>query len=330
MANTVSLLGYTNTFGDWMVATNALAKENNDLAANNYTKPTGTLYLNNPTLGLQVAANAIIQGALQVQGTGSSVFIQNTLTVGNTLSVGNIVSTKITTTNLICSNIIFGGVPLNTNNPTYSNATITTLSSTSATINNLTTSNVVISSTTNGTLLVGGGATGSIRSLANTSSAGTYGSNSAIPVITVDSYGRVTTVTTSPITIPASTSNTPVFTLTTSTSGFREGIVSVGTVTTNTNLNLSSGSVFDITLGANNIYFTFINPPASGNTNYITIVMRQDATGNRTYGGITNSKWTDGVKPILSTQSNKIDVLTLMTVDAGLTYMGSFAMANVS
>ena len=81
MANTVSLLSYTNTFGDWMVATNNLAKENNDLAANNYIKPTGTLYLNSSTLGLQVANNAIIAGQLQVQGIGSSAYVQNNLRV---------------------------------------------------------------------------------------------------------------------------------------------------------------------------------------------------------------------------------------------------------
>ena len=81
MANTISILSYANTFGDWIVTTNALAKENNDLAANNYIKPTGTLYLNSPTLGLQVANVAIIQGQLQVQGTGSSAYIQNNLRV---------------------------------------------------------------------------------------------------------------------------------------------------------------------------------------------------------------------------------------------------------
>jgi hypothetical protein len=81
MANTVSILSYANTFGEWMVATNSLARENNDFAANNYIKPTGTLYLNEPTLGLQVANSAVIAGQLQVQGTGSSAFIQNNLRV---------------------------------------------------------------------------------------------------------------------------------------------------------------------------------------------------------------------------------------------------------
>ena len=58
MANTVTLLSYANTFADWVVTTNALAKENNDFVSNNYTKSVGTLYLNDPTLGLQIANNA--------------------------------------------------------------------------------------------------------------------------------------------------------------------------------------------------------------------------------------------------------------------------------
>jgi hypothetical protein len=81
MANTVSLLSYANTFGDWVVTTNALAKENNDIAANNYVKPSGTLFLNDATLGLQVANNAIIAGSLQSVGLGSSAYVQNNLRV---------------------------------------------------------------------------------------------------------------------------------------------------------------------------------------------------------------------------------------------------------
>ena len=38
MANTVSILTYDNTFADWVIATNHLIGENNDLAANNYIK----------------------------------------------------------------------------------------------------------------------------------------------------------------------------------------------------------------------------------------------------------------------------------------------------
>jgi hypothetical protein len=81
MANTVSLLSYANTFGEWVVNTNTLAKENNDLAANNYVKSTGTLFLNDNSLGLQVANNAIFGGQLQSQGVGSSAYVQNNLRV---------------------------------------------------------------------------------------------------------------------------------------------------------------------------------------------------------------------------------------------------------
>jgi hypothetical protein len=81
MANTVTILSYANTFGDWIVTTNALVKENNDLAANNYVKTSGTLYLNDSALGLQVANTAIIAGQLQVSGIGSSAYIQNNLRV---------------------------------------------------------------------------------------------------------------------------------------------------------------------------------------------------------------------------------------------------------
>lgn len=81
MANTVNYLSYANTFGDWVVTTNNLVRENNDLAANNYVKPTGTLFLNDNTLGLQVANNAIIAGQLSVQGIGSSAYVQKNLRV---------------------------------------------------------------------------------------------------------------------------------------------------------------------------------------------------------------------------------------------------------
>ena len=59
MANTVNLVNYANTFGDWIVATNALARENNDLAANNYHKNAGTLYLDTNSLALQSNGNAV-------------------------------------------------------------------------------------------------------------------------------------------------------------------------------------------------------------------------------------------------------------------------------
>lgn len=53
---------------------------------------------------------------------------------------------------------------------------------------------------TTGGLLIGNG-TGDILQLANTSSAGTYGNSAFVPVVTVDDYGRVSSVTTQEIKI---------------------------------------------------------------------------------------------------------------------------------
>jgi len=142
MANTISILSYANTFGDWIVTTNALSRENNDLAANNYIKPTGTLYLNSPTLGLQVANVAIIQGQLQVQGTGSSAYIQNNLRVDQQVyftntslslvasgqaNVGGLLLAKGSGTGLNVSNnaIIGGTITIGSNASIGGNTTIT-------------------------------------------------------------------------------------------------------------------------------------------------------------------------------------------------------------
>ena len=67
MANTVTTLTYANTFGQWLAATDALIAENNILAAQDYTKDSGTIYLSEGTLNaLQSNGSVIIQKALMV------------------------------------------------------------------------------------------------------------------------------------------------------------------------------------------------------------------------------------------------------------------------
>jgi hypothetical protein len=112
--------------------------------------------------------------------------------------------------------------------------------------------------------------------------------------------------------------------------GFRERLTTVGTVTATTyNLDLSLGNIFDVTLSAANVAFTFINPPPTGVVGYATVILRQDGSGNRT-AAFTNARYTDGVSPVLSTNANAIDMVTYMTVNGGSLWMGSFVMANVS
>ena len=85
MANTINTVQTANTFGDWLVATNALAQEVTYIGKNNWTKDSGQLILNGSGNALQVANNALVQGQLLVQGSSSSAQIQNNLTVNGTL-----------------------------------------------------------------------------------------------------------------------------------------------------------------------------------------------------------------------------------------------------
>jgi hypothetical protein len=125
MANTVSTLSYANTFGDWVVQTNSLASEINNLGSGSYIKSAGTLYLNAPTLGLQVSNNAIVAGQLAVQGTGSTAYVQNSLTVGGAITTGTITATSTSTGNI---SVTGSGTALTvTNAASFGTASIGTL-----------------------------------------------------------------------------------------------------------------------------------------------------------------------------------------------------------
>lgn len=90
MANTVSTISYANTFGQWMVATDALIAENNSLATGDYNKTSGTLYLNETTKNsLQANGSVIVQKQLLVQGIASSASIDNNLTVAGQIYFSN-------------------------------------------------------------------------------------------------------------------------------------------------------------------------------------------------------------------------------------------------
>jgi len=89
MANTVNILGYANTFGDWVVSTNAGSKEINSIGKSDWTKDSGKLTLNGTNIGLNVINNALVNGQLQVQGVGSSALIDNNLTVGGAAYLTN-------------------------------------------------------------------------------------------------------------------------------------------------------------------------------------------------------------------------------------------------
>jgi len=131
MANTIPLLSYANTFGDWIITTNELVQTNNDFVSNTFHKSTGTLFLDDPVLGLQVG-NQIVAGRIQVQGIGSSAYVQNTLQVDGTMYANNF---TVNNTFTLTGSTVFNSnnFTLNANNTVGANATISVNRATSGT-----------------------------------------------------------------------------------------------------------------------------------------------------------------------------------------------------
>ena len=104
MANTVTILSYANTFGEWMVNTNEMAKELNDLATGSYTKNAGILVLNSPNVSLQVSNTALFTGNVLLTGQGTTLHVTNSAEFGSNITVGN----TVTTANLIVTESLGG------------------------------------------------------------------------------------------------------------------------------------------------------------------------------------------------------------------------------
>ena len=80
------------------------------------------------------------------------------------------------------------------------------------------------------------------------------------------------------------------------------------TASATTNIDLSTGNVFTINLGANITTLTTSN--AAVGTYLVKFV--QDATGSRTVNFPAAWKWAGGVVPILTTTASKLDIVTLV------------------
>jgi hypothetical protein len=104
MANTVTILSYANTFGEWMVNTNQLAREVNDLAAGTYTKNAGLLVLNSSNTSLQVSNTALFTGNIRLTGSGTALTTTNDIQVGRNINIVN----TVTTANLVVTESLGG------------------------------------------------------------------------------------------------------------------------------------------------------------------------------------------------------------------------------
>jgi len=90
-------LSLANTFGEWVNITNDAVDAINTLYFDNFNKPTGTLYLSEPTTGLVVANNSLFQGLVQV-GTSGSIVSYGLIEGKDSLVLSNTSSNKVVLT----------------------------------------------------------------------------------------------------------------------------------------------------------------------------------------------------------------------------------------
>jgi len=125
------------------------------------------------------------------------------------------------------------------------------------------------------------------------------------------------------------TPNTATFTTATINNRIIETVNAIGSVGSTATIDWSAGDVQTLTL-TNNCTLTFTNPPSSGKTQTLTLVVYQDATGGRTLTYPTGIRWSYGQAPVLTTTPTYRDVLSFITYDGGTTYLGAYSMANVA
>jgi hypothetical protein len=95
-------------------------------------------------------------------------------------------------------------------------------------------------------------------------------------------------------------------------------------------LNLFNSNIFDLTLEVGSYALTFANAPSPGVAQSITVILRQPSTTGNVVTYANTVKWSNGEVPVLSSGiANKLDILTFITVDGGITFYGAHAMANV-
>jgi hypothetical protein len=85
--------------------------------------------------------------------------------------------------------------------------------------------------------------------------------------------------------------------------------------------NLASGNVFSLTLSGN-VTLSFSNVPASGCAS-VTLFLIQDGTGSRTVTWPGSVIWPGGTAPTLTTTANHVDLIVMMTTNAGTTWRAS-------
>jgi len=99
--------------------------------------------------------------------------------------------------------------------------------------------------------------------------------------------------------------------------------ISAGALT----LNLSTATLFYVSLNANVTSLTFSNPPASPKAYSFALQFVADGT-LRTIAWPAAVKWAGGTAPTMTSTSGKIDTFSFLTHDGGTTWFGFISGQN--
>jgi hypothetical protein len=207
---------------------------------------------------------------------------------------------------------------------------------TSAQITALTTSQLAAISVNAGTGLTGGGplSASSTLSLAalSPSPAGTYGSTSSIPVLTVDGFGRITSVTTGGIGLPNAVGY--LMETTTISATAATGTINFDVITQPT-LYYTTAATAAFTLNIRGNSTTTLNSLMPiGRALTVTFLYQTGATafslsGIQIDGVATTIKWSNGTAPTaVASQINSYTFSIIKTAASTYTVIGSFLRFN--
>lgn len=107
----------------------------------------------------------------------------------------------------------------------------------------------------------------------------------------------------------------------------QEIVTAITASTSTTTIDLSTGSVFVITISANTT-FAFTNIPSGTDMTSFTIITVNDATAGRAVSWPASVTWAGGNLPPRTTTANKSDAWSFFTRNAGTVIVGSLAVAN--
>ena len=106
---------------------------------------------------------------------------------------------------------------------------------------------------------------------------------------------------------------------------YSETVNAIGTITGNTAIDFSAGNVQTVT-GNGNCEFSFTNPPASGKSGTLTLLITNGGANTTTWH--SSVKWPSDVAPSLT--SSGIDIVSFVTIDGGTNIYGFVGGLNFS